>query len=137
MIENRGLFTPEQKISIITIASKFHDRLFPISQAAGNHLFAFAQVEREEQIEGIASSYSVRTHRALAARVRDEFGLIDPYLRKVGPRVFADADSLRASGDVVHEEYSLRRVIHMTALNETLGGAAKQYFDPYALIPKY
>lgn len=101
---------------------------------AANHLHTYGEIDYKDSLGGEIFELSLMIHRALAEIIRDRFSACDPYLRMVGGQMFAKIEQLRAEGDAPRELELLRGVIHMTALNGTLGEEAKQNFDPFAVV---
>ncbi len=101
---------------------------------SANHLHAYGEIDFKDSLGGEAFDLSLRTHRALAERIRNRFSSSDPYLRVVGGQMFTEIEQLRNQGDSPRELELLRGIIHTAALNGTLGAEAKQRFDPFAVV---
>lgn len=102
--------------------------------AAANYLHAFGDIDYKDSLGGQAFELSLRTHRALSERIRDRFSALDPFLRIAGGKMFREIEQLRQQNDSPRELELLRGLIHMIALNGTLGEEAKQKFDPFAVV---
>ncbi|GEM_PF-5617861 len=98
-----------------------------------NHLFAYGDIDYKDSLGGEAFNLSLRAHRALAEKIRENFSTRDLYLRSAGNKVFAEIEQLSIQGEFAKELEVLRGVIHMVAINGTLGEKAKQRFDPFAI----
>lgn len=92
------------------------------------------EIDYKDSLGGEAFDLSLRTHRAFAERIRDRFSVSDLHLRLKGHQIFAEIEMLRQQGNSLKELELLRGVIHIVALNGTLGDKAKQKFDPFAVV---
>lgn len=102
--------------------------------STANHLHAYGEINCKDSLGGEAFDLSLRTHRALAEKIRDRFSASDSYLRFAGTKMFAEIEENRQKDNFVRELELLRGLIHMTAINGTLGEKAKQQFDPFAIV---
>ena len=98
-----------------------------------NQLFVFGEVDLQRDLGNRAFQISLQFHRQFADLIRERFSGTDPYLIMAGKATYSDIEKLREAGDEQVELTILRGVIHMIALNGTLGGKAKEQVDPMAI----
>lgn len=121
--------TTEQMAAIALDADDYETAL-----STANHLHAYGEIEYKDSLGGEAFDLSLKTHRALAERIRDRFSASDSYLMFAGTKMFTEIEQNRQKGNFPRELELLRGFIHMTALNGTLGEKARQQFDPFAIV---
>ncbi len=99
-----------------------------------NHLYAYGDTDLKDALGGRTFALSLQHHRALAERIQARFTATDRYLSGIGVPMAAEIEELRARGDTQRELELVRGLIHIVALNGTLGEEAKRQFDPFAVF---
>lgn len=117
-------------------ALALHENDFFTALSASNHLFAYAEIDYNDSLGNHALALALRSHRDFAKIILEQFSNRDPYLKMFGSVVFDDAKKLGEEGDTWKEIILLRGLIHLIAINGTLGIETKEHVDPFALFHK-
>lgn len=107
---------------------------FPDALGSLNSLYAFGNIVYMDSLSGKGFAASLEAHRTFADRILHDFidnsQLWAPYKKSMLNEVAVH----RKQGGPAKELGKLRQIIHLTALEGTLGEAAKQQFDPFAVV---
>jgi hypothetical protein len=128
-----------QNESLINMISQtFHNAFLKDDLATSlrylNNLHAFGNFDYLDSLGGKAFTASLEAHRTFAKRISDDFidksQLLSPYKESMLDEVAV----YREQNEPSKELGKLRQLIHITALEGSLGEKAKQQFDPFAVI---
>ena len=106
---------------------------FEAALESANYLNEYAEIDYKDSLGGEALQLSLETHRLFAATVLARYSDVDPFLKRGFPGMVSDITYAAATKNFAKELELIRGMIHMTALNGTLGEGAKQKFDPFAI----
>lgn len=99
-----------------------------------NWMYAYGNTDLTYRLGGKALQASYRYHKYLGMHVARNFLHKDPYLKKYFFRFYDDVVQARKQNDFLKELALWRAMIHVVALNGSLGEPARQYVDLLALV---